>query len=758
MRHILYISLVLLIAGCTNEEDFSDTLSGKGKTPLLINATINTGKADSRASGNNFVSGDQLLTYIRHIKSGDAIGNYTYVSNTPNDGYNKLVTYTKGSAAMSAEDAYKVRTTSDLTSTAYWDDFSNSSDDETDLRTAGHGLQSYYGYCYNGGTLYSLTEDTGVLTWTVGSEDPVGCIDQSTATKVQNADLLWSPTQTKVVYSHGATYDANHNVTAFTIPYTHAMSQVTVKVIADNSAGFVSGTNPLASTELILNAMNIHTTLTAPSCATPSTAFFPSIQANDSYIKNVKMYAKEPYPDSHEFWREFVAIVAPGTKLKEGEQILEIFNAHGNNYTVTITAAMLSTDDGKWGNGLSGVDQIGTDGGKQYIVTQPGVNYHLDVTIKKAAVQAHSSLANWTDVNATANGDIYFLDDDVEVIIDDSYTGVPSPVNVEAIDQNLFVNNASFSLFRVQATNDNTDNLGNNSEAPKGYDYATRTNAHYTFESISSFKNTNADPDDYWTNAPELYWPNNSYKFYYRALAQFNSVNEGVNDIIFVGSLTPTIEKGTSVSQGTIGEGHDILWGTTPKHYGSASQKIYKRGYPIPPRTHGVPIVFEHAMSKVSFTLKTTNDESVSADNAKMELSDASFKISNLYTAGTIRIDDGNIDLTGSTSDAISANKGGGTNQQTRNLVTDLIVVPQTLGDDVIVTITFTDSGSNIYSTYTIPLKDCVVSGESTPITAWERGKNYSYTIHVEKEKVQLKVLVKDWDEVTGSGNAALEW
>lgn len=748
MRNILYISLVLLIAGCTNEENFSDTLSGKGKTPLTINATINTGRADSRASGNNFVPGDQLLTYIRHIKSGDAIGNYTYVSNTPNDGYNKLVTYTKGSAAMSAEDAYKVRTTSDLTSTAYWDDFSNSSDDETDLRTAGHGLQSYYGYCYNGGTLYSLTEDTGVLTWTVGSENPVGCIDQSTATKVQNADLLWSPTQTKVVYSHGATYDANHNVTAFTIPYTHAMSQVTVKVIADNSAGFVSGTNPLASTKLILNAMNINTRLTAPSSATPSSAFFPSIQTDGNYIKNIKMYAKEPYPDSHEFWREFVAIVAPGTKLKEGEQLLEIIDAHGNNYTVTITAAMLSTDDGKWGNGLSG-DQIGTDGGKQYIVTQPGVNYHLDVTIKKSAVQAHSSLANWTDVNATANGDIYFPDD-VDVIIDDSYDGTdesksPTPVQVETIDKDQFVNGASFSLFRVQATEYNTYNLGNDLEAPK--DHVARLNENYAFESISTFTNTDGDPDDYWTNAPELYWPNNSAKFYYRALAMFNGSTgvapNIVNDIEKVGTIPS--DKGTSVSQG----GNDILWGTTPKHYGYTYQKTYEKSYPIPPRTHGVPIVFEHALSKVSFTLETTSDAA-----ATVNLSEASFVVSGLYTSGTILIDNGEISNRGEDGGTTISANATDTPGTSTTLISNLIVVPQTFDVSDKVTITLPNESNAVYS---IPLANCTVSGGNTS-SAWERGKDYSYTIHVEKEKVQLKVLVKDWDVVNGSGNAALNW
>lgn len=730
MRHILYISLVLIIAGCTNEENFSDTLSGKGKTPLTINATINTGRAHTRASGENFVNGDVLKAYFRHLDDNNVVIGPDYGK--------KLVTITYNG--------------SNFTSDSYWDDFSNSSSTDTDIRTSGHSLQSFYGYCYNGGSLYSLTEATGVLTWTVGSENPVGRVDQSTATKVQNADLLWSPTQAKIPYIHGDTHDANHGL--FDIPYTHAMSQVTVKVIADNSAagGFVSGTDPLASTELILNAMNINTTLTAPLCATPSIAFSPSIQTEGSCIKNVKMYAKEPYPGDHEFWREFVAIVAPGTKLKEGEQILEIFNAHGNNYTVTITDEMVNVSHWASGHSVGQYGDLDLDG-HNCVITQPGVNYYLTVTVQKSAVQAHSSLANWTDVNATANGDIYFPDD-VDVILDDSYPGGSSPISVETIDQNLFVNNASFSLFRVKATDSNTDYLGANAEKPRTY--TTRTNEHYEFESIPKFKNTGEDPDDYWINSPELFWPNNTDKFYFRALAKFNRVNEGKNDITFVGE-EDRLTKGTSVSQGTIATGHDILWGTTPKHYGSAYQKTYQRGYPIPPRTHGVPIVFEHAMSKVSFTLETTNDASVLPNNAKMELSEASFKISNLYTAGTIRIDDGNIDLTGSTSDAISVDKGGTTNQQTRNLVTDLIVVPQSL-EGAIVTITFTDGESNVYSTYTIPLNQCVVLGGSTPITAWERGKNYSYTIKIKKEAVQFHALIKDWDVVPGEGDAALEW
>lgn len=718
MRHILYISLVLLIAGCTNEDNFSDTLSGKGKTPLTINATINTGRAHTRASGNSFDVDDQLKAYLRHTNGG-TLNNYTLVDA---DYAKKLITITKTSTGFSTD--------------SYWDDFSNSATAATDIRTDGHGLHSFYGYCYNGGSLYSLTEDTGVLTWTVGSGTPV---DQTSAIKVQNADLLWSPEQSTITYSHGDTHDADHGL--FTIPYTHAMSQVTVKVIADNSddGGFVSDTNPLASTELILDAMNINTTLTAP-----SSGFSPSIQTDGSYIKNVKMYAKEPYPNDHEFWREFVAIVAPGTKLKEGEQILEIFNVDRNNYNVKITSTMLG--DGCWGTGHSG-GQIGEEDGKKYVITQPGKNYYLTVTVQKSAVQAHSTLADWTDVNATANGEIYFPDD-VEVILDDSYPDGTSPVNVEAIDKNKFVNGASFSLFRLLSTGDNTESGKEGSSYRPNDDGGGHSG--YTFATISTFVDdtTPADNDE-WVHNPKLFWLNNTDKFYYRALAQFNSSTGSapniVNNIEKVGTLEPLV-KGTAVSQGTIGDGHDILWGITPKHYGYAHQITYEKGAPIPPRTHGVPIIFEHALSKISFTLTTTGDADPLPTNAKVNLTGATIAIGNIYTSATITIDNGEMDFTGKSrsSDAISATTS----------ISEYIVIPQTFEDDAVVTITLPNESN---ATYKIPLKNCTVSGDNTS-TAWERGKNYSYNIHVEKEKIKFNVVVKDWEQVTGSGNAALEW
>ena len=59
-------------------------------------------------------------------------------------------------------------------------------------------------------------------------------------------------------------------------------------------------------------------------------------------------------------------------------------------------------------------------------------------------------------------------------------------------------------------------------------------------------------------------------------------------------------------------------------------------------------------------------------------------------------------------------------------------------------------------ATYTIKLKE--LTDGSTAITQWEKGKNYTYTIHVDKEQVKVNALVKEWEGVVGSGAATLTW
>lgn len=698
-RRLLYISLVLLLAGCAKEADLSNTQTSEEKTPLLINATLSTGRAQTRASGNEFSTGDQLKVYLRHT-TGGTLGNYNYLTPSSTDYANKLVTFTKEASGF--------------TSTAYWDDFSDPNSADTNIRTTGHGLHSYYSYCYNGGTpSTALTEGTSVLGWTVQT-------DQSSEAFYRKSDILWSPEQETVQYFHSTAHSgAGINHGTIELPFTHAMSQITVTVTAaDGFDGFT--TTPLTNTVLTLNNMHTVSTLTA---RTSNWVDVPG-DANAN-VKPITMYGA-PYTSG--LTRNYTAIVAPETKLKVDEKLLDVVNADGNNYTLDITSAMLDNDTG-WGKDHAAPKQ-GEEDGKKYVITQPGYNYHLDLTINKSAVQGHATLTGWTDVNASGTGEIVLTDNDTNLVMDDEAVSGITDIDVVAVDKNEFKSGSRFSLFRTSGT---------------------RTNDGYEFATISTFYDNEGEANDQWNNNPAIYWPNVTTSYYYRALAKFNSPDSegtyaGKNNIESVGTIDP-LAKATTVSQGTIAGGNDILWGTTPQHKGY-SNTTYERGVAIPPRKGGVPIAFEHAMSKIAFTIETTN-----VVLTQVDLKNAAFNISNIYTNGNITIDNGNIATTGDL--AASTLTANADNEETTSkaLFTEQIVVPQTFRDDAKVNITLANN-----ATYSIPLKDCVVSGGTTPITAWERGKNYTYTIHVEKERVQAHVLVKDWDAVAGSGTATLDW
>ena len=688
IKNILYMGTALLLTGCADEytADVSAASPAEGKTPLHIEATLSTGSNVTRAAGQEFASGDELLAYLRHI-TGDTQGNYTIPgTDVVADQAPRLITFTKGSVAMgdkTQNDGIKetgdltvsyINTDNTITTALYWDDFSDSRSADTDLRTSGHGLQSYYGYCYNGGTPSTdLVEKTGVLGWTVG-------VDQNSADAIKKADLLWSAEQEKVEYAHSNAHNG------LTIPYTHAMSQVTVTVTAGE--GFTG--NPLTNTVLTLNAMNTVASLTAP-----------TQQYSSDTEARITMFA-ETY--SSGLIRNFTAIVAPGTMLKEGVKLLDITNVEDNNYTLSITGTsngMLKSD--AWGNG----HDVETDNGT-YILTKPGVNYHLDVTVNKTKIEVLATIQDWATVNATGTGEIQFLNDMVTIDVTGSQ----------------FANESTFSLFQCNAN-------------------ATATNDNYSFTTVPKYNATGIK----WTNTPLIYWPNQTTRYFFRALAKFDSKsNEGVYTTTSVGQLSSN--KGTIVSQGTIADGHDILWATTPAHNRQGTEESYTynyaRGAAIAPRTGNVPLAFEHAMSKITINLETTNDEEVTVNNAKVELAEADIAISNLSTSGTINIDDGSIDPATVTAEGIAA---------TSAPITEYIVIPQTIADNAKLTITLKDG-----TTYSLKLKDCVETGTQTAVGQWERGKHYTYTIHLEKEQIQFRALIKEWDEKQGSGEANLEW
>lgn len=563
---ILLFASLAFVAACSGKEKLPEE-----KIPLQVEASL-SGQVQTKASAGDFAEGDKILVYLRHMNGTTPVT----VDRAP-----LLAGFTMDADKKPVPDT-----------PLYWDDFSSNRDPGLDIREAGHGLEAYYAYCYNGGTpVSSLDEATGELEWKVG--------DQTSALAVQQTDLLWARPQ-HVIPVRGT----------INLPFWHAMSEVSVTLILDSS--FDNVTEPLKKTVLTLNGIHTEVTFIA------SYAYYSS-----STPKAVKMYGDGA---------EYVAIVAPGTPLEKGARFLDITDVDGNNYTLDITDAILE------GWYKQDPDRA-----------EPGVNYHLNITLSKAAVKVQATLADWVTVNADGTGKIQFPDDVVDL----------------TVTAGTFENGTSFDLYRYETT-------------------PGEKSATVTYDGSK------------WVSDPVLYWPNASTSFYFRAV------------------------MGTE----------DILWATTPAHNG------FNEGAAIAPRTGNVPLAFEHVKSRLSVVLET------SATASAVNLEGATIAIGNLATEGTLNVADGAVTPGALVEDAIPA----------ATVISDKIVIPQTIGNASVMTITLADG-----TTYKLPLNQCLDSTD-TAITEWERGKSYTYTIHLELEEVSYRALVKDWTVVTGSGNANLEW
>ena len=310
--------------------------------------------------------------------------------------------------------------------------------------------------------------------------------------------------------------------------------------------------------------------------------------------------------------------------------------------------------------------------------TKSGVNYKLAATIKKQKIDVVAQIADWIYKETSAEGKILFTTD---------LTGV---------DYYDMTRGTSYDVFTSES---------------QTTEYSKSTTRNYT--------------DSKWTDDPVIYWQGEGNGLYFRGLAKYES------------NLITSVAGSTSANQGT-----DLLWATTPQHTGkdnSGNDKTYQAGEKIDPRTSFVPLKFEHAMSKVKFVLKTTDDE-----NTKVNLEGATMSIPGIITDGTIDVANGNITL-GSTTDDLAPVDN-----------TEYIVIPQNLAGKKL-TITLNDANADEKkTTYSILLTDCKVDGNT--ISSWERGNSYVYTITLAKEAIQFRALIKDWNEKTGSGDASLDW
>ena len=348
---ILSISALMLLSGCSSDITSFDSSE---RLELGFNTSLSSAVV-SRASANQFATNDELLIYVRHV-NGTSIDSYTDVDTE----LDRLVTLKVNDNKSVAVEGTPL----------YWDDFSKSAISDKDIRATNHGLQSYYGYCYNGGTPESFTKATGTLEWTAVTSP-------TSATDIQHTDLLWSAAQELITYSHASV--ENGTTGTLSVPFTHAMSEFTVILNAEEGYSDKAFEN----TSVTLHNMNSVGSFIAPLSTVVG-----------SEAKDFTMYSAE---DAKVKTRTYIALTVPGTALYTENLFLTISNAEGNNYTYKLSADNLS--DTAWGKALAE--------GK----TLPGKNYKLTLTLNKSGVSAVATLADWVTVEAEGDALIDFTAD-----------------------------------------------------------------------------------------------------------------------------------------------------------------------------------------------------------------------------------------------------------------------------------------------------------------------------------------------------------
>ncbi len=644
-KYILFAATALTLAACGNDTvtDGSVQPTAKEEVPVTVAFADANVSTKTRAAGHDFAAKDQLIAHIRHVVETNS---GQYQEKVEDLSQTRIFTVNDNPTMTQTADDTNTYQTTDITpdQKIYWDDFNSSEDySSNDIRSNGHGLQVEWGYCFNGYRDRQFTTYTDEITdLSIGDQQ---------ATGYQKYDILWAKSQKMVSYLHGnSADDATRN--GLIIPYTHAMSKMTIKLTADE--GFWN------STKIFDDAMVYVTCLNTVGTFKASTATVSGAKYTDD-TKSITMYRS--ISDDGKT-ATFECVFVP-TKLEAQTDIQEmitpvfalITGVDGNIYNLYLTQDIMTS----WG--LTGDDTT----------TKSGVNYQINATLKKAKVDVTAQLADWNTEESSGDAKIYFKTD---------LTNVDPSTDL--------TDGTSYDIFRGTTTSDLTN--------------------------VTTRKYTAADEEatsGAWTNNPEIYWANATQSYYFRGLAKLEE-----NKITSVGGSK-------NATQGT-----DLLWATTAKHTGtnnSGTSVIVEEGAAISPRTSHVPMTFSHAMSKVTFELKTTEDKA-----SKVNLEGATISVPDLYTTGSIDV-------------ATGAITGSGDKSALENVTSNTasIVIPQDVKSKVI-TITLKDG-----TTYRYTL------GESE---TWEGGKSYTYTVTLQKEKIDFRALIKEWTKETGSGNATLDW
>lgn len=492
-KHTILALAALTLSACGDDiaSDAPDT--SKAPVSVAVSFADAESNANTRAVDHDFETNDKLIAHLRHVvqSAEDA----TIANEVA--GFGKTVTFTVGNNPdMTLVDGTTATyQTSNITADPrlYWDDFGNAEtpngvEGENDIRTANHGLQSEWGWCFNG-------NDAAKTSATATDELTVWSVAQNQTAGIKPEDLLWSKTQPLVAYSHG-NFGDNPSHGTLVIPYTHAMSKATVVLTAAD--GF--GDDPFATTTVTLNDANVKGTFTA------STATVVGDQGADAYTTGDIEMSRFALSDDRKTIT-FECVFVPNTTLSTDRLWITVNDVEGNKYEVRLSDAIRD----KWGNGP----------------TESGVNYKLVATLKQQEIDVVAQLADWTTHEASGMAEIKFDTDLTNITVVEPKDDIPAGTSYD-----VFRGTTTANLSK--ATTERYNGTTWQNEPPI---YWANASTNYYFRGLAKMENgklLSVDGDNAATKEVDLLWAT-------------TPKHTGLN----AANATVTVEEGAAVSPRT---------------------------------------------------------------------------------------------------------------------------------------------------------------------------------------------------------------
>lgn len=710
MKHIhyIYIGALAFLIACSSEERITTDSNEKPSGPIVLSAGIVEGssKATTRTAPTYqaLTTSTQLALQVNgNWKHGD--------TTTP---ITKTTTATIGTAS---ETNNVVNFTA--AETLYWDDYGTADPDNATVgRTEGLTI---YGAAINGKTTAPTVSDWSALSWEVPTNQTTS--ESTPADK----DLLIS-NNVKTGTSDG-TYKFTEKTSGKLLKFTHALSKITVVLTAGdgfvdkNSDTYVDFANDpeVLLTSNVANSSTItewactkgNVNITSGGVTLTGTSGDPSVITMCQTSSTGHVVTKE-------------ALVMPGSQFTSDGAIIARINADGNIYYVTAQKIRAK---------ITGESKV----------TEAGKNYIINVTVNKTDIVVTATVANWTNISA----------DEVAPVIN-----VSGDLGGSAV---ISANN-TFSFYRSSIPGGDW-----------GYsnDVSLIDNNYYKEESVLSYNHSTTT----WTMSPVLYWPNHNTHYQFRAVwPRTVTTTTGDEDRprVVQEALSGYQYQLINVHNEAYTSGQfpsDLMIGRpdVPNGYqncgnnedGHIKKNLYTDG--ICAREGTINLKFKYMMSQVEVILTTTD-----TDYDKVKLDGAIVELVNVHKTGSVKLGSMEVVTTGvkSATPVPATDTFGDYTLDYNSTSTHYhsAIVPQPLrfteplADGnlkfrIKIMNAAGDAVDDIYYADIKPISVKVTSSSdaAAPVTNWESGKHYVYTLHLSKTEIKVTATLANWTEVTAS-------